>query len=45
MKPFQTLFSLLMLIGWLGSQGMAPSPLLACDSGSETPTKGKAKGK
>lgn len=45
MKPFRNLFPLLVLIGWLGSQGLAPNPLLACDSSSETPTKGKPKGK
>ncbi|MEB3324269.1 MAG: hypothetical protein VKM17_02900 [Cyanobacteriota bacterium] len=45
MKPFRSLFLLLLVIGWLGSQGLAPSPVLACDSSSETPSKGKPKGK
>ena len=45
MKPYRSLLPLLVLLSWLGTQGLAPSPLLACDSSSETPTKAKTKGK
>jgi hypothetical protein len=45
MKSLQPLLPLVLLMGWLGLHGLAPSPLLACDSGGDTPAKAKPKGK
>jgi hypothetical protein len=45
MKSLQHLLPVFFLMGWLGLHGLAPSPLLACDSGSDTPSKSKPKGK
>ena len=44
MNAAKSLFLLLVLAGWLGLHGLAPSHLLACDSGNDAPAKGKTKG-
>jgi hypothetical protein len=36
---------LLVLLGWLGFQGLAPTPMMACDSATEAQSMGKSKGK
>jgi hypothetical protein len=45
MKSLHHLLPLFLVVGWLGFYGLAPTPLLACDSGGDTPTKAKPKGK
>lgn len=45
MTPRRSPLFWLGLLGWLASMTQLASPSLACDGGSETPPKAKAKGK